>query len=708
MHLRSFSGCSIKNLKSNRPKAFREIIDAFLKNYINRSGEEYYVATVLKVKDGGKPQLISRLMTNPDVVVFDQQLFVNKLLDILNENFNKLSTLSMAVVFGMLMLYYGRIELALVTFIPISLGWLWTVGLMGLFGIEFNIFNVIISSFVIGLGLDYSVFMVSGLIDDYKYGQAPLERFKISVFMSALTTVGGFGVLIFARHPAIKSIASVSVIGLAAILTITFIITPTLFRILVNSGSRRRIQPIVLSNALLSIGTFLLFLAGALIMTLHIPLLMVAPVKRRRKKHAISSIICFFSKLIVAVIFPIRKRMIDTHKLDFSKPSVIISNHQSHLDLVLLLMQHPRIIVFTNKWVYNNIFYGAIIRFADYYPAYKGIEDGFDKIRQKVADGYSILIFPEGKRTLDGGINRFHQGAFSVAHELGLDIQPVMIHGAYDCLPKTDFFLKSGQVTFKCFDRITPMPEETGHGITFRKQAKEVTAFYREAYSQLRTEVETPAYFRKMLVHQYLYKGPVLEWYMRVKLHLEKDYQFFNSIIPRKANIVDVGCGFGFLSYMLWLVSRGRQVTGIDYDEEKISVAANLPAKGNGISFKAMDIAREDLPEGDVFIFNDVLHYLPEARQAEIVERCMGALPVNGMIIIRDADSDMKKRTFRTKLTEFQSTKIFKFNKADYKLTFVPGRLIKDLAARKGLSCEVVDKSYLGTSNITYVIKRQP
>ncbi len=86
----------------------------------------------------------------------------------------------------------------------------------------------------------------------------------------------------------------------------------------------------------------------------------------------------------------------------------------------------------------------------------------------------------------------------------------------------------------------------------------------------------TPAYYRKKLISQYIYKGPVLEWYLRVKLRLEKDYDFFNNIIPREATVVDLGCGYGFLSVMLGLVSENRQITGIDYDEKKIAVARNV------------------------------------------------------------------------------------------------------------------------------------
>ena len=701
-----FFGLLDKDFEVEAPVEFQVVMDVFLSNYIHRAGEEYYVATILKSEVGTKPQLIDQLLTNPDWVVFDQQLFINKLLEVLKEDFNRLSTLSMFVVFGILLLFFGRIELATVTFLPIAVGWVWTLGIMGLFGIEFNIFNIIISSFVFGLGLDFSIFIVNGMIDDYKHGNTPLVHFKTSVFMSALTTLGGFGVLVFAKHPAIKSIASVAIIGIGSVLIITFVFTPMLFNFLIKNRKGKRLQPISLSNTLLSVVTFFVFLMGTLVMSSMLPILWILPIPKKRKKNTISFIICNFSKGIVSMIFPIRKRWIDKYKADFSNPSVIISNHQSHLDLVLLLMLHPKIIVFTNKWVYNNPFYGLIIRFADYYPAYRGVEAGFDKIKQKVADGYSILIFPEGKRTLDGAINRFHQGAFSVAHELGLDVLPIMIHGAYDCLPKTEFFLKSGRITLKFFDRITPEPQETSHGLTFRLQAKEITAFYRKEYGLLRQELETPDYFKNLLIHQYLYKGPVLEWYMKVKLKLEKNYRFYNDIIPLKANVVDVGCGYGFLAHMLRLVSSDRKVIGVDYDEEKIAMANHLPIKDEGISFQVLDLMNETLPDGNVFVFNDVLHYLPENRRMEVLNNCMAQLPADGIIIVRDADADMKKRTWFTKFTEFQSTKLFKFNRADHPLTFVSGKMIKNLAAQNDFNCEVVDQSYLNTSNITYVIKR--
>ena len=140
----------------------------------------------------------------------------------------------------------------------------------------------------------------------------------------------------------------------------------------------------------------------------------------------------------------------------FSKPAVIISNHQSHLDLMCLLMLTPRMIVVTNDWVWHNPIYGALIRRAEFVPAAEGIEEYMPRFRSLAERGYSILIFPEGTRSVDCSILRFHKGAFHLAQELGLDILPVCLHGVGYALPKKEFMLRPGHITVTIGKRVAP------------------------------------------------------------------------------------------------------------------------------------------------------------------------------------------------------------------------------------------------------------
>ena len=141
------------------------------------------------------------------------------------------------------------------------------------------------------------------------------------------------------------------------------------------------------------------------------------------------------------------------HGETFEKPSVIVCNHQSHIDLMAIMMLSPYIIILTKNWVWHNPFYGLVIRYADYFPVSE-TEEMTNNLRAMVQKGYSIMIFPEGTRSEDCRIRRFHRGAFYLAEQLNLDIVPVCIKGFGEVLPKKSFYLHPGRMSMKVLKRI--------------------------------------------------------------------------------------------------------------------------------------------------------------------------------------------------------------------------------------------------------------
>ncbi|MEJ0082791.1 MAG: hypothetical protein WDM78_17980 [Puia sp.] len=97
------------------------------------------------------------------------------------------------LVFFVLLLTYGRIELALVSFIPMVIAFIWILGIMGIAGLQFNIVNIILSALIFGLGDDYSLFIMDGLLQEYKTGKKNLSSYKSSIVLSAVTTLAGSG-----------------------------------------------------------------------------------------------------------------------------------------------------------------------------------------------------------------------------------------------------------------------------------------------------------------------------------------------------------------------------------------------------------------------------------------------------------------------------------------------------------------------------------
>lgn len=128
-------------------------------------------------------------------------------------------------------------------------------------------------------------------------------------------------------------------------------------------------------------------------------------------------------------------------EINFNNPYLVICNHQSHLDLMCQLIFSPKMVFLTNDWVWNNPFYGVLIRNAEYYPVTMGIDNLLPKLKSLVDRGYSIAVFPEGTRSADCKINRFHQGAFYIAQQLGIDVLPMYLYGTGKVLPKKTYLL---------------------------------------------------------------------------------------------------------------------------------------------------------------------------------------------------------------------------------------------------------------------------
>jgi len=158
-------------------------------------------------------------------------------------------------------------------------------------------------------------------------------------------------------------------------------------------------------------------------------------------------------------------------------PVLYIANHTSMYDILSVLSINAKTVVLAQGWVYSNPFFGKLAQRAKFYSVVDGIESIMPKLREAVADGYSVLIFPEGTRSITGDIIRFHRGAFYVAEELNLPIQPLLIRGMYEVLSKAEFRLGKGNPSMEFLPIV--MPDDISFGIGYRKRAKGFERYYR-------------------------------------------------------------------------------------------------------------------------------------------------------------------------------------------------------------------------------------
>ncbi len=680
------------------------LIKLFGSNMVNHEANgAVSLVNFVHVKQDNKKTVYQAIGNQKNIYIIDKKYITDKIVQILQKDFNLLAKISFIVVFLILLLYFGRIELTIITLVPMGIAWIWTLALMYWFGIKFTIFNIIISTFIFGLGIDYSIFITNGLLQNYRYGTKHIASYKRSVLISGITTATAIGVLIFARHPAMHSIAVLSLSGITSVIFITYTLQPILFNFLVKQQGKKRKLPITIKEIFFNIILFAILLTNIPITIFILLFIRILPISTKIKKSYFHKILTLKYRIITGAAFHIKRKVYNPHNEDFRKSAVIVANHQSHIDIPVILRMHPKILILTNDWVQKNIFYGKFVRYADYYPVNNGFEKNLELIRQKVAEGYSLLIFPEGTRNPDKKtLLRFHQGAFRFAQQLNLDILPLILQGTGDCMSKGEPFLRSGRVTISIMQRISP----ENFAKNPRGQAKLTRRLMLQEYQAVCQKEETVDYYRKQLIYNYIYKTPVLEHYTRIKTKIEKNYRFFDHLLPRQGHITDIGTGYGYLPYMLSFTAPERTFTGIDYDEQKINTAKHNISKSDRLQFMAANVLQISLPPSEAFILNDVLHYMPKEEQESLIIKCLEKLKGNGILIIRDGNAAMKRKHQGTRLSEFFSTRFLKFNKTIYdKLYFTTEKEIRSYINPQKFSVEIVDETNF-TSNIVFVIKK--
>jgi hypothetical protein len=231
----------------------------------------------------------------------------------------------------------------------------------------------------------------------------------------------------------------------------------------------------------------------------------------------------------------------------------------------------PKLIILTNDWVWNSPFYGRLIKYADFYPVSNGVENVLDKLQAIVEKGYSVMVFPEGTRSEDCSIQRFHRGAFYLAEHLKLDILPVIIHGVGHLLPKKEFMLRKGEIHINVLQRTA----YNANGETFAENAKSMRKFYQKEYARIATEVETADYFSDLALHNYIYKGPSVERAVRRNLKKHNNYRDVISQMKNHNRVLIVNCGYGELPLLLSLVHKNLNIIATDHDTDKLELAAN-------------------------------------------------------------------------------------------------------------------------------------
>ncbi|UOK42936.1 MULTISPECIES: MMPL family transporter [Flavobacterium] len=556
-------------------ETYAKVKALFLDEFVASKNGFYTVSSVVKVSNEQRDAFVQKVSKEKNVLAIDRQQMNETFLGKLRDDFNDLVNYSFVAVILILFVFFRRIELVIVSTIPIVITGLVTAGVMGILGIQLNIFSTIVCTLIFGHGVDFSIFMTSALQKEYTTGKDEMPTYRTSIILAALTTILAIGALIFAEHPALKSISSVSLIGVFAALLITFIFYPILFRICFINRAKKGKSPISLRLLLHSTLSFLYYGLGGLFFSLTGKMLLkILPVKKEVKMMWFRMIISKFMKSVLYSNPFVKKQIINRHVETFDKPSVIISNHTSFLDTLAVGMVTPKIIYLVNDWVYNSPIFGRVVKLAGYYPVSQGVEGSVEHLREKVEQGYSLMVFPEGSRSEDGVINRFHKGAFYLAEHFNLDVLPVYIHGNAETLPKGDHIIYDENISVVIGKRIKA--DDISFGLNYSERTKKINKHFREEYALLRTELEDENYFKNKLLLSFLYKEQEVRRVVKSNFAQRKSLYFrLNKVLSDDAKILHIADDFGQLDALLVLQQPKRKIESFMQDPEKREIASS-------------------------------------------------------------------------------------------------------------------------------------
>lgn len=206
----------------NRPLLESWGLGRMLDNLLLTDDFGYQLLTLVPDQTEVIQSLEADLATVPGVTLVSQSRFGRQLSSEIGSDFKRTIGSAGIAVLVLLLLLFRRLQNVLLALLPVLTGLLVMFGGMGWLGLEINLFNVVASILIIGLGVDYGIFMVC-------HGQQEKDLASSrAVLISGLTTLVGFGALVLAKHPALHSIGLTVLFGISAAVPTAILVIPAL------------------------------------------------------------------------------------------------------------------------------------------------------------------------------------------------------------------------------------------------------------------------------------------------------------------------------------------------------------------------------------------------------------------------------------------------------------------------------------------------
>ncbi|PKN17767.1 MAG: hypothetical protein CVU71_15165 [Deltaproteobacteria bacterium HGW-Deltaproteobacteria-6] len=179
-------------------------------------------------KNYNADDLFNRISAAGLVKLFDADLFNKRLSDVLKNLFLEIALIISVGLILITFLHFLDWRLSLAALAPVVFALCATLGTLKLIGHPLDIPGIMLWIIILGMGDDYALYYICHYQRNFDEKLPGMQTIKFSMFLSAFTTLIGFGVLIFASHPLLKSIGIVSFLGIGYALIGAYFILPVL------------------------------------------------------------------------------------------------------------------------------------------------------------------------------------------------------------------------------------------------------------------------------------------------------------------------------------------------------------------------------------------------------------------------------------------------------------------------------------------------
>lgn len=219
------------------------------------------------------------------------------------------------------------------------------------------------------------------------------------------------------------------------------------------------------------------------------PLLWIIPVTTEKKTHFFQYVVHQSFRLFLWVITTLKGMTFIVERGDLLRspgPGLIVANHPTLLDVVVLVSQLPQADCVVKGELWENIFFRGIVRLAGYIPNTDGVEV-VSTVADRLKMGRKVIVFPEGTRSLPDELRSFTLGFAHIAVRTPTRIRPVVIHCHPSALTKGkgifDVPRHRAQIRVTVGDIIDPKlfySSKDTNSIAVRKVAASVSQYFKE------------------------------------------------------------------------------------------------------------------------------------------------------------------------------------------------------------------------------------